>query len=98
MTVSPIQRRSDAFEMRNGFGQVLLGLLSACTKLDGVLAREAVPAPEGEPTDERLLDVLLGLVALRAQISSLVDGVPGPPDPAPQLPVGAPTPWREIAR
>lgn len=78
-----LDSRPDTFDERNLFLHALLGMLSACQRLDEAVA---VPAPgEEEPAaaDDPWLLCVLGAVAFRLRLGAIVrDVLPadGPPD------------------
>jgi hypothetical protein len=97
------QVRSEAFEERNGFVDIVLGLVAAGQRFDRFLADQSTEgdafdsAAEAPQPDPALIDTILGLIALGERVRSLV---PAPFSAgrreAPQT--VQPPLWRDLAR
>jgi hypothetical protein len=83
----PPQQRTRAFDERNVFTQSLLGLISTFARFDELLWEEPSPGastiPSDAPPDERLVEAVLGIIAIRERITALLEVV-------------APEPLREV--
>jgi len=88
-----LHRQSEAFDERNLFLQVTLGLLSSSARLDALLDKAAPPvgkAPTcGAPHPMEL--ALLGAIAISARLRErLASVVPTPADEEPGAPAATP--------
>jgi hypothetical protein len=79
-----IGRHGDAFDERNLFLQLGLGLVSASQRLDRVLGRygHRVSAEPSSREDEHLVDFLLGVIAFRDHALQALEAARVAPEPA----------------
>lgn len=73
-----LDTRPDEFDHRNLFLHALLGLLSACRRLDEAAKARSDEAADPVPPDDPFLLFVLGMMSFRLRLGEALDAVPPP--------------------
>ena len=71
-----LDARPDEFDHRNLFLHALLGMLSACRRLDAAAQETSDPEEAPVPLDDPFLLGVLGMMSFRTRLGVALDAVP----------------------